>query len=366
MKILKYILLLLLLFVIGLIVFIATKKNDYFIQVEKIVKTTPANCYNYVNELKNWEDFASWNESNNLIFTPSKTTIGNQAYTSWQGNINGNVTTLFSKQLDSITQKLVLNESEYKIVWKFSPVKNGTKIKLFSKGEMTLKDKFSSFFSNNSNAALSDVFFKTLNNIDRNLVYEINTFSIKNQGIVAKSKTFYIGKNIKSEALNVTKNTAILIKEMLAFFKKNNLKSVGKPFAIYNSNINNVVDYSVCLPIKDSVHISPYSDVFDGKIEATSVFKSTLTGDYSHLQAAKDSAYSYISKNNLKIDSSIKPFDVFVKTKADTKKPSQWITEIYIPIVPKVLPKKYVAKPVISAPKPISEAVDNQNNTQQP
>ena len=220
---------------------------------------------------------------------------------------------------------------------------------------MTLMEKINSFFNANSSNSLSDVFYKTLVNLDKNLDYELNTFTIKNNGIVAKPKTFFIGKTINSEENKVNKNTTILIREMIAFFDKNNIKKVGKPIAIYNSKVNNVINFSVCLALKDSVYISPNSDVFSGKIETTTAIKRTLTGDYSHLKTAKDSIYSYINKNNLKINPSVKPFDVFVKTKADTKKPSQWVTEIYIPIVSRVTSNSTVIanKPTIVVQKPL-------------
>ena len=355
MKLLKYILLLFFLFVIGLFVFIATKKSDYHIKVSRTIKTPQSVVYNYVNELQNWEEFASWNEANNLKFQPSKITTGVGAGITWTGNSTGTVTTLSVKNQDSISQKLVLDDTESNITWKFKTNKKGTEITILSQGKMTLMEKINSFFNANSSNSLSDVFYKTLVNLDKNLDYELNTFTIKNNGIVAKPKTFFICKTINSEENKVNKNTTILIREMIAFFDKNNIKKVGKPIAIYNSKVNNVINFSVCLALKDSVYISPNSDVFSGKIETTTAIKRTLTGDYSHLKTVKDSIYSYINKNNLKINPSVKPFDVFVKTKADTKKPSQWVTEIYIPIVSRVTSNSTVVanKPTIVVQKPL-------------
>ena len=343
MKLLKYILLLLFLFVLGLFVFIATKKSEYHIKVTRTIKSPQLVIYNYVNELKNWEEFASWNNANNVKFLVSKTTIGSGAITSWKGNSTGNITTLSTKNFYSISQKLVLNNKESHITWKFKHNKLGTVVTILSKGKMTLMEKIDSFFNVSSTSSLSDVFYKTLVNLDKNLDYEINTFTVKNNGIVAKPKTFFIGKTINSEKEKVNKNTAILIKEMIAFFDKNNINRIGKPFAIYNSKVNNIINYSVCLALKDSVHISENSDVFDGKLQSATAIKRTLTGNYSHLQTVKDSIYSYMNKNNLKVDPSVKPFDIFVKTKEDTKKPSQWITEIYIPIVSKAIQNTTVA-----------------------
>jgi ribosome-associated toxin RatA of RatAB toxin-antitoxin module len=341
MRIFKYTLLLLLLVIIGLVVFISTQNSDYSITKSKIVKCSPSNAFNYVSDLKNWEDFVSWNESNNANFTNLSAKNA-----SWKGENPGKVETLFLKNNDSIAQKISYNEVESELHWNFKKVKNGTEIIVTNKGKMDLMQKLNAFFNGTTSTTLANAFEKSLINLDKNLDYEVNTFAIKQNGIVNFPKTFFIGKTINSSPEKINKNVGILIKEMIDFFNKNDIKINGKPFVIYNAKIDTRVNLSVCMPMKDSVHISPMSDVFASKIEATNAVKTTLTGDYSHLQTAKDSAFAYLNKNKLKQSVIAKPFQVYTNTKLNTKKPSQWITEYYIPIYTKPEPKPVVIKPV--------------------
>ncbi len=350
MRILKYLLLLLFLFAIGLVVFISTQNSDYNISSSKIIKTTPSSAYNFVTNYDNWQDFAGWNE-NSISFSNTKSKL------EWKGSSTGNITTLSSKNNTTIVQKMLYNEAESSVNWMFKPVKNGTEVTISAKGKMDLIQKLSQFFKGQSSSSLEGIFQRTLVNLDKNLDYERNTFSIKYNGITSINKTFYIGKTINCDTDKVQKNAAILIKEMINFFDKNNIKGKGNPFIIYNSNDGKRVNFSACMPLRDSVYISPNSDVFASKIDSTRVVKATVTGDYAHLKKAKDSLYSFIYKNKIKQSLIAKPFDVYVKTNSDTRKPSQWVTEINIPIYTK-------PKPIVKKPKPAVVSVVNENAVQ--
>ena len=50
MRILKYLFLLLLLFFIGLTVFVTTQKGEYEVICSKVIKTPKPTVYNYLNE----------------------------------------------------------------------------------------------------------------------------------------------------------------------------------------------------------------------------------------------------------------------------------------------------------------------------
>ncbi|MES2747132.1 MAG: SRPBCC family protein [Bacteroidota bacterium] len=348
MRILKYIFLLLLLFLIGLTVFVTTQKGDYDFTQSKVIKTPRATVYNFINDYRNWETFGSWLQNDaDLKVNYSAKTSGKDAFYSWKGSDSeGNIQTLALTENESIHQKMTFNGSDSEVFWTFKDTLGATKVSWRSKGKMSAIMKLKAFFKGSMTTVIGEMYEKSLANLDKTLDYEINTFNIKINGIVSRPKTFYIGQTINSYQDKVAKNTKILLPTMIQFFEKNKMVMHGKPFVKYNKTFNTIVNFSMCIPVKDSVYIMPGSDIGSGKIEAMTALKATLTGDYSHLKEAKKKAIDYLTKNNFKQNSSNSVIEVYVTTIKDIKQPSKWITELYIPVYPKAV----VAKP--SANKP--------------
>lgn len=343
MRILKYIFLLLLLFVIGLTVFVTTQKGDYDITRSKVIKTQRTTVFNYINDYRNWENFSSWlqDDSNPQINYAGKT-IGNGASYSWKSNESeGNIQTVALKENESIHQKMLFNDTESEVFWTFKDTLGATKVSWRSKGKMTAMMKIKVFFNGGITSVFSDAQEKSLVNLDKTLDYELNTFSIKIDGIVSRQKMFYLNQTINSYEDKAAKNIKIMIPKMVAFFEKNKMVMHGKPFVMYNKKIgNDIVNLSVGVPVKDSITIMPGSDISSGKMEFTTALKTTLIGDYSHLKEAKNKAISYLVKNNLKQNNGLSVVEVYSKTIRDTKQPSKWVTEIYFPIYPKAVATK--------------------------
>ena len=80
---------------------------------------------------------------------------------------------------------------------------------------------------------------------------------------------------------------------------QNKLQAAGKPFVIYHSynEIPGITKFSVCMPVAEEIFISTGSDMQFGSMDSMSAVKSTLTGDYTHLQKAWSEAEKYIAKN---------------------------------------------------------------------
>ena len=108
MRILKYIFLLLLLSLVALTIFIATQKGDFTVERSHIIKAPKNTVYQFVNDLRNWEDFATWiskDAASNLAF--SEKSIGNGATMNWDNQTSsGSIATLSTQENDSISQKM--------------------------------------------------------------------------------------------------------------------------------------------------------------------------------------------------------------------------------------------------------------------
>ena len=79
----------------------------------------------------------------------------------------------------------------------------------------------------------------------------------------------------------------------------------------------------------------PEPVIISAEIIPFTCLKTTLTGDYSHTKTAWKKAKEYLKTNKLRENSAGHYTHLFIKTIDDIKRPSKWITEIYIPILPK-------------------------------
>lgn len=119
----------------------------------------------------------------------------------------------------------------------------------------------------------------------------------------------------------------------------------GKPFVqyeVYDAS-RDFATLSICIPTEKEVFISSISDVTTAKIIPFTCLKTTLVGDYSHTEEAWTKAQKYVSDNGLIQNTAGKYVKVYIKTIDDIKQPSKWVTELYLPVFPKV----EIAKPSI-------------------
>lgn len=346
MKILKYIFLLLLLLIIGATIFVGTQKSNFSIVKSKIINSPKAVVYNYVNDYKNWENWYVWEkDSTNVKLFFTKKTSGIGAAYSWSDSDgNGTSKTIFVKENDSIAQNSNLEGAISELSWKFKDTIGGTKVTYSIKGEMPFMFKIHAFLNGGIEKIIGERCEKSLSNLDKSLDYELNTFSIKVNGIVTKKGGFYLKQTINSKISNLSKNVKIMIPNLIAFCKENNLVISGKPFILYNTYTiaSGITNFSVCIPIKNQIFTSTGSDIICSELQPYQAVKTTLIGDYSHSETAWKKTSEYISKNNINADKSIPNMEVYLKGPDEQKHPSKWVTSFYIAIV-----SKNSAKPVL-------------------
>lgn len=344
MRILKYLFLLLLLSMVTLSIFIATQKGDFIVEKSKIINSPKAVVFNYVNDNKNWGD---WNslalEDSEIKLTNSQNTIGKGSLLAWEGKTgSGDLQTLYVKENDSIFQKMNYNGNSTDIFWSFKDTLGGTKVSCMTKGKMSFSNKILTAITGGANAIFAKMFVKNLDNIDKQLDFEINTYSIKVNGLVNKLENFYLAQKFTSTFSNVAKNTGIVIAKITLFCKNNNITINGKPFVIYHTydTVNELTKLSICIPIKDKIFITEGSDILSEDLKSFQAVKTTLTGDYSHNKKALEKTLDYISVNNLRPDITFSHLEIYSIGKNEIKNPSKWITEIYIPVKAKVIAAK--------------------------
>jgi effector-binding domain-containing protein len=364
MRILKYFFLLIFLFLIGIGVFVSTQKGDFDVTRSKVIKNPRITVFNYINDYRNWETFCSWIKNDNSYkFNYPELTMGQGASCTWvSSGSNGNLKTILIKENESITQKMVNNKEYSEIYWNFKDTVGGTKVTWRSKGKLDFKAKIAAFFHGGINSVIGDAYEKSLENLNKTLDFEINTYKVKVNGVVNLPGGFYLKQFLHCKQKDVDRNIKILVSRMQHFFAKNKMNSKGKPFIIYHKydRTNDDIGFSVCMPVRDSIHIMPGSDIEFGKLASYTSLKTTLTGDYSHTQTAWKKAFAYLSKNHFERNNSGQIIEIYAIGRNDIKNPSKWVTEIYIPIFPKGVEKFSRKKSIdsLSVASPANETVE--------
>ena len=341
MRILKYLFLLLLLSFVALSIFVATQKGDFTVVKSQVINSPKSNVYNFVNDFRNWEDFGSWiTEDPEIKVSYPNKTIGPGASFSWQGKDgSGDINTAFVKENDSISQKMNYNGTSSSVFWSFKDTIGGTKVTWKTIGKMDFSMKVYTAFNGGINKIMGKIYEKSLANLDKTLDYEINTFSVKVDGLSKIPTTFYLNQTFTSEISKVTKNSRIVFYKIITFCKQNNIELNGKPFLLYHTYdlTKGLTRLSFCVPIKSEIITSAGSDILNGKLEGFDAVKTTLTGDYSHTKKALDKATVYVNANKIVVDPTFSFLEIFKTSRSEIKSPSKWVTEFYYPIKPKVI-----------------------------
>lgn len=351
MRIIKYIFILLILFSIGLAVYIATQNASFNVSGSQFIRTPRTTVYNYLNDYKNWETFASWNNPEKpLQFTFSKKSSGNNASMNWTGNKEGSLKTVFTLKNDSIVQKMVANGQKSDVFWKLKDTIGGTKVFWKTNGKLDFYTKVLAFFKGGVSNSAGYVFEETTSNLNKKLNYELNTFDIKINGVEDRSATFYIKQSFNTLDKNLIKNIKIILPKVQKYLDDNKLTSNGKPFIMYNkfNKDSDIIGVSVCIPVRDSINIMPGGSIASGELKPYAALKTTLIGDYAHSKKAWNKAYIYIAKNHLKRDYSQRIIEVYAKGANEVKQPSKYSTEILIPVYKKVALKPRAYKPKVN------------------
>lgn len=343
MRILKYLFLLLLLSIVALSIFVATQKGNFSVERSKIINSPKSSIYNYVNDYKNWKDWNSLAVDDSLIeIKLSQNTIGKGSICSWTGEQGGgDIQTINLKEGDSIFQQMNFNGNKADVVMRFKDTLGGTKVSWKAKGEMGFLFKVLSTFNGGAEKIFNSIFEKSLANLDKKLDYEINTYSVKVNGLSNYPETFYLAQTFTSEFSKVGKNSEIVFSKITNFCKNNNLKISGKPFVIYHTydTTNELTKLSICIPIQYPIFIVEGSDISSETLKPFQAVKTTLMGDYSHNRKALDKTKEYLRSKYLTADTSFSHLEIYSTSKNDINNPSKWVTEIYHPIKQRVTRK---------------------------
>lgn len=334
MRILKYLFLLLLLFLVAVTVFVATQKDTYQIERSHFVKLPKSVVYSYVSDFKNWEQFGNWQQNEGNTFNYPAVTSGKNAHLNWSNATStGKITNINIKANQSIQQELDYNGALSKMNWTFKDSLGGTKITWQAKGRMPFKFKVSAITSGGVDKLMGAIIEQSLNDLDRTLNKEISSKKISEPKLVDIPAVGYIKQSITSKISDLPSNIRIMLARMNYFFKKNNIKASGAPFVVYETydTQKGLCRFSVCMPVDQEIFIAEGSDMRFGKMPSLRAVQVTLNGDVSHIEEARKVARKYVNDKAYTILPKYKWIEKVEVGMAKTNRPSEWITQVLIP-----------------------------------
>lgn len=336
MKILKYVLILLVLGIVSLSVFVATKDGKYTIEYEKKSELSSNSIYKYVIDLRNYNDWNSF-ELKDVKTDTIHSGLKARAFTN-HSSIQINALEVNKKINFVIDHKGTITNNEITLT---SQKDQTTLIRWISEGELGFLDKFKSLFLGGASSLVGAPYEKMLNNINFILTEEIEKFSLKAEGITYVPETYFIQQLIVTKIEDLGDKVFESMQTLNNFVKMNDfIKVKGDPFTFFGQmNVaTGKVEYYVCLPIDKEIMTSEGSDIFFAKIPAHYAYKSILTGDYAHSDKAWKKNDEEIAAKKLNHNYSVKPRAVFKNSILHTHKHSQWITEMLTPVNESVVP----------------------------
>lgn len=341
MKITQYILTIVFLLFIAFFVFIATQENEYKISREKEINIEKEIIYTYVNDFSTWEewlDINDYDKSTILTYT-AKTTNKNSNFTWKSTTLNGKISTSKTIPSDTIYQDILIGTDMHKVTWVFTSNEKGTKVNWSMEGQSSLKWKLNSFLKSGIDAVYGNLFEKGLNQIEKHLTTELNSFKITQNGVVTQNASHFIQQKDSCSFDNFQKNYFRVKQDVQKFAKDNGFKTLNTPFIIVKerNKIKKHIVYSVCISTVEEVLISEGSKITNGYFDNYLAYKTTLSGNYTHLESARKKTEEAILKLDYIIDTNNNYIEIFKVGLPETKNASKWTTELYYPIK-----KKYV------------------------
>jgi len=345
MKILKYLLFLILILLIGGAIFIGTKDGNFDVAGTKVINAPTDVIFNQIKDYKSWEQWGPWmKEDPNIEINYAEKTEGEGASYSWKSELMGNGTMRTIKVIpgSEIDQKIVFEtpagDSESDVYWRLETAEDesGTKVTWGMKGEQSFMEKvFMTFQSEDFESQLKQMHDTGLANLDTLVQEQMKKYTINVDGINTHEGGYYMYTSTASKMADIAPRMASMFELVHSYVTDNKIPVSGDPFTIYNEV--NAADgnliFSAGLPVPSQIITPEGAPVICGFMAPVTALKTTLKGNYTNLPEAYETAMAYLVENNIQADITAKMFEIYTNDPGEVLDPSQWITEVYIPII---------------------------------
>ena len=340
----KFLLKLILVFVVligAFLYYASTKPDSYNIKHTKLIKKPVVSIFNTVNNFNTWKNWGPWmGQDTTLVIKVDKKNKGVGAFYTWQSDkdAGGKMETLSVTKNKEILQKITFtNHGSSDVYWHFKEVKDGTEVTWGIKGKLSLIEKAAFTVAGGTELMFLPMIVKGLNNLDdfiqkKKVLPKEEKYSFTSNGVGIYGGNYYVGLKAECSFDDLGKTLDKILPDVLIYCMQNGIKKDGALFNLYHryDEKNKVVEVSSCVPVNGKVKVSKKYNV--EKLAKGKYHKTTFQGNYKFSDKAWLKAYDFVTKEGLKIDSTRKPYEVYVKGHTQSANPEDWITEIYLPV----------------------------------
>jgi effector-binding domain-containing protein len=338
MKALKYIIFLLLILIIGAAIYVAVQPNEFTVTRTKTINAPSQLVFNNIIDFKNWEAWSSWAEADpDMTITLPEQTSGVGGSYQWEDKDGiGTMKTIEVIPFTEIKQQMQFADfPPSDISWKIIPTEDGKTEVTWNIAGKDLPFGFKAFsaFMGGMEKQIGPHFERGLVKLDSVLIDDMKKYEVTVNGISEYGGGFYLYKTTNATNSNISQKMGEQYGSIMAYIMQNKIDPNGMPLTVYQemNNEEGTVIMSNGIPVKERIDVAADSDILCGYIPKMRTLKTTLLGNYSNLEKAWSQAMTHMSENNL-IASEHKPFEIYTNDPGQVPNPSEWRTEIYIPL----------------------------------
>lgn len=344
MKILKYLFLLILITILGLVAYIGLQDGQIEISKSRKLKAPQELVFNQVADFENWNNWAQIYQlaSNTHIANPNNLQDAKLQWEIDSLNMNGSINNVEVTKLSSIQQTLDINRkmenAHVQVRWNFSHEADTTSIDLRMEGKFNFWVKAKSLFLKNQEFSKYDEKTElSLSHLIESIEKEMSIFSINIDGVKTNPATNYLYQSFASknnpEILSIKRAETI---DLIHHYLLNQNAESDAPGIMLINQIdkahNNVI-VSVGVPVSDALpQPEEETELLIGELPEQRVIKGTLKGNYHNIPKLWEAISVYMSKNKLEQDPESPTYEVYKITKQSEENPANWITELIIPL----------------------------------
>ncbi len=343
MKIIKYFLLLIFVILIGGIVYVALLDGQFTANGQLKIKAPRSLVFQQINHLNTWKNWATGVQ----IDSSSKKVTGEGASISWRQDSTATTGEIITtsvihyatlKQKGTAQQKI--GSATYQLIWNFDYdyTHDSTLVSLQIKGNLDYWAKVMHVLKGKPlQPKLQPLIKENLHRFKAYILHTMAVFSIHIDGIAQTQPKTYIYSSLatRNKPEIIAEKRKKVLKKLRDFLSKNKIKDSGAPFMLFNTidhQHHNVI-ITIGIPITQPIQYTDSTNsILIGSLPAHRVIKSTLKGNYKNIAKLWEAIKVYMLKNNLQVDETAHPYEVFRLSSKASLNPADWVTQLYIPI----------------------------------
>ncbi|MDP5077236.1 MAG: SRPBCC family protein [Nonlabens sp.] len=340
MKIVKYVLILLLVAILGVVGYFALQDGSYNVTETKVINAPQEIIFAQISDFKNWGNWNPWMEQKGVTSTMGAITEGPGGNYSFVDEYGSGKMTIKSVEPNNSIQydmhyEHPMGSSDAVVSMDIVPVDNGNKVIWTLKGVHSLQDKIMNFFMGiNMEKEVRPMYIEGLNNLEKYALESMKAYDIAIVGIEATGESYYLNIETTASMEKFAEAMAAQKERLLQYMNDNHLVMSGKPVVFYDK-----VDYeynSIVFRVAVPVPVCPNQDPSNPEITcsykpASDDVVVLLTGNYAHLTEALEKAERYVIDEKLE-KSGLATYEIYMNDASNEDNPAMYKTEIHIPV----------------------------------